>query len=101
MPFHDLSIMIQFYVVTPSIVGLEHGVETVDIFCLQTSDLGLTENAGDNTGYKFEIWFRKRTSNDTFVLQSQSNAVKNEWVREISRLLWKQAIKNRGRLPPK
>ena len=64
---------------------------------LQTSDLGLTENVGDNNSRcKFEIWFRKRTSSDIFVLQASAGAVKDEWVREISRLLWNQAIKNRG-----
>ena len=64
---------------------------------MQTSDLGLTENVGDNNSRcKFEIWFRKRTSSDIFVLQASAGAVKDEWVREISRLLWNQAIKNRG-----
>lgn len=62
---------------------------------LQLSDLGLTENKGDSC-YKFEIWFRKRTSNDIYTLQAPSIELKNEWIREISRLLWKQAIKNRG-----
>ena len=35
---------------------------------IQTSDLGLTENIGDS-GLKFELWFRRRKPEDTFVLQ--------------------------------
>lgn len=45
---------------------------------------------------RFEIWFRKRKPNDTFVLQAPSLEVKNAWTNEISRLLWKQALRNRG-----
>jgi len=41
----------------------------VVIFALfQTTDLGLTENIGDS-GLKFELWFRRRKPEDTFVLQ--------------------------------
>ena len=64
-------------------------------FHLQTSDMGLTETVG-SSGYKFELWFRKRTMGEASVLQTPSSDVKAAWVREISRLLWKQAIKNRG-----
>lgn len=35
---------------------------------IQTTDLGLTENIGDS-GLKFELWFRRRKPEDTFVLQ--------------------------------
>ena len=40
----------------------------VIIAFIQTSDLGLTENIGDS-GLKFELWFRRRKPEDTFVLQ--------------------------------
>lgn len=63
---------------------------------LQTSDLGLTENYGDS-GYKFEIWFRRRSLGENYILQAQSSDVKRAWVRDISKMLWKQAIKNRGK----
>jgi len=61
---------------------------------IKTSDMGLTENIGDS-GFKFEIWFRKRTTRASFILQAPNIDVKKAWTREISRLLWKQAIKNR------
>lgn len=61
---------------------------------LKTTDLGLTENIGDS-GLKFELWFRRRKPEDTFVLQAQSLEVKTAWVTEITRLLWKQAMRNR------
>lgn len=32
---------------------------------------------------------------DTYTLQSMSEDIKNAWTDEISRLLWKQACKNR------
>lgn len=35
---------------------------------IQTTDLGLTENIGDS-GLKFELWFRRRKPDETFVLQ--------------------------------
>ena len=63
---------------------------------MKTSDLGLTENAGDNM-FKFEIWFRKRKSGDAYILQAPSIDGKNTCVVETSRLLWKQDIQNRGK----
>ncbi len=62
---------------------------------LQTSDLGLTENVGDSH-FKFELWFRRRRLGGMFVLQAATPDQKGLWVQDISRLLWKQAIKNRG-----
>ena len=62
---------------------------------IKTSEMGLTENIGDS-GYKFELWFRKRTTRDTYILQAPTMEIKNSWARAISRLLWKQAIRNRG-----
>lgn len=61
----------------------------------QTSDVGLTENVSDER--KFEIWFRKRTPGVTYVLEAPSADVKQLWIGSLSRLLWKQAIRNRQR----
>ncbi|XP_055955846.1 pleckstrin homology domain-containing family G member 4B isoform X2 [Patella vulgata] len=60
----------------------------------KSTDLGLTENY-DESGFKFEIWFRKRNSGDKYILQAQNTEVKRAWVNEISKLLWKQAMRNR------
>lgn len=60
------------------------------------TDIGLTARIGDSST-KFEIWFRKRKPNDTFTLQPMSEDVKKAWTEELSQLLWKQAIKNRGK----
>jgi len=61
----------------------------------KTAEIGMTENIGDS-GFKFEIWFRKRHSGrDTFTLQSVSRSVKRAWVEEIRGLLWKQALRNK------
>lgn len=62
---------------------------------MKMTDIGLTALIDDSTT-KFEIWFRKRKPNDTFVLQSMSEEVKQAWTEEISKLLWKQALRNRG-----
>lgn len=59
------------------------------------TDIGLTAKIGDSPT-KFEIWFRKRKPNDTFTLQATSEDVKKLWAEELSKLLWKQAMKNRG-----
>ncbi|KAK3579166.1 hypothetical protein CHS0354_022701 [Potamilus streckersoni] len=61
---------------------------------LKMSDIGLTENYGES-GYKFEIWFRRRSSGENYVMQAPNSEVKKIWVKEISKLLWTQAIKNR------
>ncbi|XP_076337007.1 puratrophin-1-like [Tachypleus tridentatus] len=58
------------------------------------TDIGMTEQVGDSPT-KFEIWFRKRKQNDTYVLQAPNPEVKQAWVVEISKLLWKQALRNR------
>ncbi|KAH9515623.1 hypothetical protein Btru_011574 [Bulinus truncatus] len=60
----------------------------------KTADIGMTENYGDS-GYKFEIWFRRRSVGENYVLQAPSTEVKKAWVKDISRLLWRQAIRNR------
>ncbi|CAE1293474.1 Puratrophin-1,Pleckstrin homology domain-containing family G member 4B [Acanthosepion pharaonis] len=63
-------------------------------YSFKTSDIGLTENFRDKSN-KFEIWFRRRSLGENYILHAQCSEMKNSWVGEISRLLWKQAIKNR------
>ncbi|XP_013778236.2 uncharacterized protein LOC106462819 isoform X2 [Limulus polyphemus] len=61
---------------------------------IKTSDIGMTEQTGDSPT-KFEIWFRKRKLNDTYILQAPNSDVKAAWVQEVSKLLWRQALRNR------
>lgn len=74
-------------------------LQNLDLYIYKNSikmtDIGLTAKIGDSPT-KFEIWFRKRKPNDTFTLQSISEDVKKAWTEELSQLLWKQAIRNRG-----
>ena len=65
------------------------------MYTFQTSDVGITEDF-EGSGYKFEIWFRRRTSGESYVLQAPSSDVKKWWIRDVTKLLWGQAIKNRG-----
>ncbi|XP_026070308.1 uncharacterized protein LOC113050984 isoform X1 [Carassius auratus] len=60
----------------------------------KTSDIGMTHNSGDS-GLCFEIWFRRRKSQDTYVLQAPSREVKENWTRDLERILWEQAVLNR------
>ncbi|MBN3308567.1 PKH4B protein, partial [Amia calva] len=60
----------------------------------KTSDIGMTHNAGDS-GLCFEIWFRRRKSHDTYILQAESGEVKEAWTRDLERILWEQAVRNR------
>lgn len=59
----------------------------------------MTENVGDS-GLRFEIWFRRRKSQDTFILQAGSAEVKAVWTAIIGKILWRQALRNRGDLDP-
>lgn len=59
------------------------------------ADLGLTECCGESK-LRFEIWFRRRKARDLFVLQASSVATKQAWTADISRLLWRQAVHNKG-----
>lgn len=61
----------------------------------QTAEIGMTENVGDS-GLRFEIWFRRRKSQDTFILQASSSEVKAVWTAIIGKILWRQALRNRG-----
>ncbi|XP_043116015.1 pleckstrin homology domain-containing family G member 4B isoform X2 [Puntigrus tetrazona] len=60
----------------------------------KTAEIGMTENVGDS-GLRFEIWFRRRKSQDTFILQAASGEVKNAWTAVIGKILWRQALRNR------
>ncbi|XP_058260067.1 quattro isoform X2 [Hemibagrus wyckioides] len=61
----------------------------------KTSDIGMTVNCGDS-GLCFEIWFRRRKSQDTYTLQARSYEVKEDWTKDLEKILWDQAIYNRG-----
>ncbi|XP_009082610.1 PREDICTED: puratrophin-1, partial [Acanthisitta chloris] len=60
----------------------------------KTADIGLTENSGDS-GLRFEIWFRRRKSNDTYILQASSAETKQAWTSDIAKILWQQAARNK------
>uniref|UniRef100_A0A2R8MDX7 Pleckstrin homology and RhoGEF domain containing G4B n=1 Tax=Callithrix jacchus TaxID=9483 RepID=A0A2R8MDX7_CALJA len=61
----------------------------------KTAEIGLTQNVGDS-GLRFEIWFRRRRkSQDTYILQASSAAVKSRWTDIIGRILWQQALRSR------
>lgn len=62
---------------------------------IQTAEIGMTENVGDS-GLRFEIWFRRRKSQDTYILQASSPEVKTVWTAIIGKILWRQALRNRG-----
>ncbi|XP_041256454.1 puratrophin-1 isoform X1 [Onychostruthus taczanowskii] len=64
----------------------------------KTADIGLTENCGDS-GLRFEIWFRRRKSSDTYILQASSAETKQAWTRDITNILWQQAARNKGVIP--
>lgn len=64
----------------------------------QTANIGLTENSGDS-GLRFEIWFRRRKSSDTYILQASSAETKQAWTRDIAKILWQQAARNKGVIP--
>ncbi|KAM9296429.1 uncharacterized protein KIAA1755 homolog [Gastrophryne carolinensis] len=60
----------------------------------KTSEIGLTHSPG-GSGLCFEIWFRRRKSEDTYTFQAQTAEVKEAWTEDIQKILWNQAIKNR------
>lgn len=76
-----------------------HLFQTLDIYIykhsIKTTDIGLTAVIADSPT-KFEIWFRKRKPGDTYTLQCASEDIKKAWTEELSNLLWKQALRNRG-----
>ncbi|XP_051884672.1 uncharacterized protein plekhg4 [Pristis pectinata] len=60
----------------------------------KTADIGLTETSGES-GIRFEIWFRRRKTSDTYVLQASSQEVKQAWTKDITSILWQQATRNK------
>lgn len=60
----------------------------------KTCDIGLTHNSGDS-GLCFEVWFRKRKSQDTYTLQAESRSTKDQWTKDLERILWDQALRNK------
>ncbi|KAK6480152.1 hypothetical protein HHUSO_G19350 [Huso huso] len=61
----------------------------------KTADVGLTENSGDS-GLRFEIWFRRRKSkNQTHILQASTPEVKHAWTADVAKILWQQATRNK------
>ncbi len=58
------------------------------------SDCGLTESVRDSK-VKFELWFRRQSSSTTYVLQAALPSTRQIWISEVTKLLWKQAVRNR------
>ncbi|XP_052232622.1 pleckstrin homology domain-containing family G member 4B-like isoform X3 [Dreissena polymorpha] len=63
-------------------------------FGFKMSDIGLTQDY-EGSGYKFEIWWRRRNTGESYVLQASSSEQKKAWVKDMTRVLWNQAIRNR------
>uniref|UniRef100_A0A4W5MQ66 Si:dkey-65j6.2 n=1 Tax=Hucho hucho TaxID=62062 RepID=A0A4W5MQ66_9TELE len=61
---------------------------------LKTSDIGMTHNSGES-GLCFEIWFRRRKSQDTYTLKADRAEVKRSWTRDLEQILWEQAAYSR------
>ncbi|XP_078005329.1 puratrophin-1-like [Phascolarctos cinereus] len=64
----------------------------------KTADIGFTDSYGES-GLCFEIWFRRRKANDTFVLQALTPKIKLAWTANIASLLWRRAKRNKGSKP--
>ncbi|XP_074500896.1 pleckstrin homology domain-containing family G member 4B-like isoform X1 [Sebastes fasciatus] len=60
----------------------------------KTSDIGMTHNSSVS-GLCFEIWFRRRKSEDTYTLRASSMEVKKAWTTDLERILWDQATHSR------
>ncbi|XP_058619751.1 pleckstrin homology domain-containing family G member 4B [Onychostoma macrolepis] len=61
---------------------------------IKTCEIGMTHSCGVS-GRSFEIWFRRRRSQDTYILQAETRDVKEAWTRDLERILWEQALKSR------
>ncbi|KAM9302513.1 LOW QUALITY PROTEIN: pleckstrin homology domain-containing family G member 4B-like [Morus bassanus] len=59
----------------------------------KTAKSGMTKNVGDR-GLRFEIWFRRRSPQDTYILQANAET-KITWTNIIGNILWRQALSNR------
>lgn len=44
----------------------------------------------------FEIWFRRRKSEDTYTLKASGMEVKKAWTTDLEKILWDQAAHSRG-----
>ncbi|XP_076028153.1 pleckstrin homology domain-containing family G member 4B-like [Genypterus blacodes] len=60
----------------------------------KTSDIGMTQTSAVS-GLCFEIWFRRRKSEDTYTLKAPSMEVKKAWTGDLERILWEQAAHSR------
>ncbi|XP_057673023.1 uncharacterized protein LOC130904318 isoform X2 [Corythoichthys intestinalis] len=60
----------------------------------KTSDIGMTHDTGVS-GLSFEIWFRRRKSEDTYILKASSMEVKKSWTSDLEKILWDQATHSR------
>ncbi|KAM3617688.1 uncharacterized protein V6R79_009684 [Siganus canaliculatus] len=60
----------------------------------KTSDIGMTHNSS-MSALCFEIWFRRRKSEDTYTLRASSPEVKKAWTTDLEKLLWNQATHSR------
>lgn len=65
------------------------------VFLSQTSDIGMTHNSNVSS-LCFEIWFRRRKSEDTYTLKASSMEVKKAWTTDLEKILWDQAAHSRG-----
>ncbi|XP_013911001.1 PREDICTED: puratrophin-1-like [Thamnophis sirtalis] len=76
----------------------KRGESALDVYIYKRSfkmaEIGLTENSGER-GLCFEIWFRRRKSRDTYILQASSPETKQAWTSDITRILWEQAARNK------
>lgn len=61
----------------------------------KTSDIGMTHNSNVSS-LCFEIWFRRRKSEDTYTLKASSMEVKKAWTTDLEKILWDQAAHSRG-----
>nr|XP_006825855.1 PREDICTED: puratrophin-1-like [Saccoglossus kowalevskii] len=62
--------------------------------CIKTADVGLTENIGES-GLKFELWFRKRKAQETYIFHAPTYRIKHSWTDNITKILWKQAFRSK------
>ncbi|KAA0706577.1 Pleckstrin -like proteiny domain-containing family G member 4B [Triplophysa tibetana] len=61
---------------------------------IKTCEIGMTQSCGQR-GLCFEIWFRRRRSQDTYILQATTRELKEAWTKDIEQILWEQALKSR------
>uniref|UniRef100_A0A8C9XSG7 Pleckstrin homology and RhoGEF domain containing G4B n=1 Tax=Sander lucioperca TaxID=283035 RepID=A0A8C9XSG7_SANLU len=82
---------------------LRHGNDLLAMDAIRGCDVSSNARAQSHVivrseshhGLRFEIWFRRRKSQDTFILQASSADVKAVWTAIIGKILWRQALRNR------